>query len=112
MKVLLENIVEISDKLPQIKKCEVSVGDCIFVKTKNSTYRIKADINGNYFVSGGWFEKNGFKNYRTKINGCTWGGSVIKTDVVAACGLSMEFGNRLKTSRIEKIFVLPSCCVN
>jgi len=112
MKLLLENIVEISDKLPQLKKCEVSAGDWILIKTKNSTYKIKAENNGNYFVSGGWFEKNGLNNYRTTINGCTWGGSAIKTDVVAVCGLSIEFGNRLKTSRIIKIIVLPSCCVN
>lgn len=112
MKILLENIVELSEKLPQIKKSEVLPGDWIFVKTNNSTYRIKADIDNNYIVSGGWFEKENLSNYKTTIMGCTWGGSAIKTDVVAVLGLSIEFGNRLKTSRIKKIIVLPGCCVN
>jgi len=57
MKILLENIVELSDRLPQLKKSEVNVGDSIFVKTNNSTYKIKAENNGNYLVSGGWFKK-------------------------------------------------------
>ena len=112
MKILLENIVEFSDKLPQIKKSEVIVGDWIFVKTKNSIYRIEKGSNNKFYVSGGWFEKNGFNNYRTTINGCTWGGSAIKTDVVAVCGLSIEFGNRLKTSRIKKIIVMSACLLN
>jgi len=112
MKLLLDNIIEVSEKLPQIKKREVKPGDWVFVKTMNSTYRIKADKNKEYIISGGWFEKNGLNNFRTNINGCTWGGSAIKTDVLAACGLSIEFGNRLKTSRIKKIIVLPACCAN
>jgi hypothetical protein len=112
MKLLLENIIELSDKLPQLKKSEVYPGDLLFVRTKNSTYKIKVGNNGYYFVSGGWFEKNKLSEVRTKITGCTWGGSAIKTDVVAVCGLYLEFGNKLKTSRIRKIFVLPGCYFN
>ena len=44
---------------------------------------------------------------KTTIKGCTWGGSIIKTDIVAACGLNLEFGNRLLTSAIQKIIVFP-----
>lgn len=44
---------------------------------------------------------------KTKILGCTWGGSIIKADVVAACGLHVEFANRVVTSPDRKIFVLP-----
>ena len=112
MKLLLKNIVGQSNKLPQIRKSEVNPGDFLFVKTKNSTYKIKVGKNGFYFVSGGWFEKNNLSEVRTTIIGCTWGGSIIKTDVVAACGLFLEFGNKLKTSRIKKIFILPSCSIN
>jgi hypothetical protein len=39
------------------------------------------------------------------IAGCTWGGSAIKIDIVAACGLCLEFTNRLTTSPIQKIFL-------
>jgi len=47
-----------------------------------------------------------------RISGCTWGGSAIKIDLIAACGLRIEFGNRLITSPIQKIFVLPQCMQN
>ena len=43
---------------------------------------------------------------RLSIAGCTWGGSVIKNDIVAACGLHLEFGNRLLTSRIRDVLVI------
>ncbi len=34
------------------------------------------------------------------------GGSVIKHDIVAACGLRLEFGNRVVTSRIRAVRVI------
>jgi len=42
----------------------------------------------------------------TSIAGCTWGGSSIKVNIVAACGLCLEFGNRLITSPIQRIIVV------
>ena len=35
-----------------------------------------------------------------------WGGSAIKHDIVAACGLFLEFGNWVITTRIQKIRVI------
>ena len=55
---------------------------------------------------GGWFDNEGLSPFKTTINGCTWGGRAIKVDVVAACGLHLEFGNQLITSRIQKVDVL------
>jgi hypothetical protein len=40
------------------------------------------------------------------------GGSIIKVDIVAACGLSLEFGNRVVTSTIQKIFVVVNGSAN
>jgi hypothetical protein len=48
----------------------------------------------------------------TTIPGCTWGGSAIKVDIVAAFGLMLEFGNRLTTSPIQEVFVLPNGRMN
>ncbi len=50
-------------------------------------------------------DKEGLSPLRTTINGCTWGGSAIKVDIVAACGLHLEFGNRVVTSRIKEFDV-------
>jgi hypothetical protein len=59
-----------------------------------------------FSVSGGWFDKKGDIPAKTTIAGCTWGGSVIKADVVAAVGLSLEFGNCVTTSPIQKIILI------
>jgi hypothetical protein len=36
----------------------------------------------------------------TTIRGCTWGGSAIATDLLAASGLFLEFGNGVVTTAI------------
>jgi hypothetical protein len=40
------------------------------------------------------------------ISGCTWGGTAIKRDLVAARGLRLEFGNRVVTSPIREVRVI------
>ncbi len=104
--ISLASLVESSKSLPQVRKSEVRTGDIIVVKSRNSTYAISVVGNGAYTVSGGWFDKKSISPVKVSINGCTWGGSAIKIDVVAACGLCIEFGNRVRTSTIQKIFVL------
>jgi hypothetical protein len=101
----LSGFVERSVMLPQLLKSDLRVGDHVFVKTHNSLYVIRVAGNGSYLVSGGWFDRKGLSPMKTTIAGCTWGGSIIKVDVVAACGLCLEFGNRLTTSAIRKVFV-------
>jgi hypothetical protein len=94
------------DGLQAVRKTDLSVGDRVIVKTRNSIYQIIAAGNGLYAVTGGWFDRSGLSPVTVSIAGCTWGGSAIKRDVVAACGLCLEFGNRLVTSMILGIAVL------
>ena len=110
--VSLGNIVKNADKLQAVKKADLRPGDCVIVKTLNSAYTIRVEGGNKYLVSGGWFGKKGRTPATTTIAGCTCGGSAIKVDIIAACGLSLEFGNRLITSTIQKIFVLPRGCHN
>ena len=105
--ISLASIVSIRDALPRVKKSDLRPGDHVCVKTRNSRYEIRVLGDGKYAVSGGWFDRKGASPAIMTIAGCTWGGSAILVDVVAACGLSLEFGNRLITSPIQKIFVLP-----
>lgn len=112
MNLELKHLVDRADSLPQIKKSDLQPGDELKLKTKNSVYIIKVDKDGSYVVSGGWFDKMAMSPVITKINGCTWGGSVIKTDIVAACGLNVEFGNRLLTSTIQEIIYFPRSMKN
>jgi hypothetical protein len=103
----LDAIIAQSDHLKQVRKIDLSFGDWIVVVTLNSVYSIRVVEDGFYLVSGGWFDREGLSPMKTTISGCTWGGSIIKADIVAACGLSLEFGNRVVTSTIQKIFVIP-----
>jgi hypothetical protein len=89
-----------------VRKTELSCGDRLLVVTENSVYSITALEGSIYRVRGGWFDKQGLSPATTSIAGCTWGGSVIKVDIVAAHGLRLEFGNRVLTSRIRSVHVI------
>ena len=102
----LQSIVDDAHTLEAIHKSELGSGDWVFVTTKNSTYAICALGDGSYSVSGGWFDRKGLSPQKVTINGCTWGGSAIKHDIVAACGLFLEFGNRVLTTRIREVRVV------
>jgi hypothetical protein len=95
-----------ADRLDAVRKNELFNGDSVLVQTKNSVYAIRALGGGLYEVSGGWFERNGGSSQVLTINGCTWGGSAIKQDIVAARGLFLEFGNRVVTTRIRDILLI------
>jgi hypothetical protein len=103
----LEKIVNNALRLDQIPKDGLQAGDKVLITTQNSVYSIHVLENGVYQVSGGWFDKNGVSPMTITINGCTWGGKIIKKDIIAALGLCLEFGNRLVTSPIQKACVIP-----
>lgn len=103
----LSTLIDISGRLQEVRKMQLCIGDTLFVKTCNSVYAIRVEAEGWFSISGGWFDRNGSSPVRVRISGCTWGGSVIKVDVVAASGLCLEFSNRVVTSPIQKIVYLP-----
>jgi len=88
------------------RKTDLGRGDYVVVTTENSVYSIEVLEDATYCVRGGWFDRQKLSPVTTSIAGCTWGGSVIKNDIVAACGLHLEFGNRLLTSRIREVLVI------
>ena len=90
-------------RLELVRKADLRCGDRLEVETENSTYSICVHEDATYSISGGWFDSQGLSPARLSIAGCTWGGSVIKSDIVAACGLRLEFGNRVVTSRIQEV---------
>jgi hypothetical protein len=102
----LEKIVEVTSHLRQVRKEELQFGDLVLIKTRNSLYSVSVLESDRYLVSGGWFDKKGLSPSQASISGCTWGGSIIKVDTLAACGLRLEFGNRVITTPIQKVFVV------
>ena len=107
----LDAIVGHAERLQAVRKADLELGDRLLVTTRNSTYSIYVLQEGLYSVSGGWFDQQGLSPSKVEINGCTWGGRAIKWDIVAACGLHLEFGNQVVTSRIKK-FQLIRCREN
>lgn len=101
----LAAIAEAANRITPTKKDDLDPGDCVIVSTKNSVYYLQA-LGGDLFaVSGGWFSKEPCPQ-PVVVNGCTYGGSVIHTDIVAARGLFLEFGNSVSTTRIQDVRVL------
>ncbi|HLF95114.1 MAG TPA: hypothetical protein VJB14_16720 [Planctomycetota bacterium] len=104
----LQRLTAAADRLDGVRKRDLSQGDWVLVTTKNSVYVICALGNDLYQVSGGYFDRKGLSPATTTINGCTWGGSAIKVDIVAGPGLFLEFGNRVLTTRIRSFRLIPA----
>jgi hypothetical protein len=100
-------IVQHASTLNAVRKADLDFGDLVLVSTANSLYAIHVLDDGFYSISGGWFDRKGLSPMKTTITGCTWGGSAILLDVMAACGLHLEFGNQVVTSGIREIHVIP-----
>ena len=82
---------------------DVSAGDWIVVRTKNSLYALSAVGDGTFIVSGGWFSANGSDGRAIAVAGCTWGGHALLTGMVAAPGMFLEFANGVRTTRIREV---------
>ena len=108
----LERAAQYPDGLHMIRKADIAAGDVLIVKTCNSVYTMRSLGAGTFVICGGWFDRKGVGPCTTTVRGCTWGGSMIKVDVVAACGLCIEFGNRLTTSLVRSIIVMPAAVLN
>jgi len=108
----LSDIVRSAASLSQIRRSDLAPGDWLAVKTSNSLYTIRVLGNEAYEIAGGWFSRTSAGTAVVRISGCTWGGSSIKTDIVAACGLRLEFGNRVRTSPIGTIVHVPFARMN
>ena len=101
----LSAIVDHSLQIDPVCKRDLQNGDLVVVRTRNSTYSICVVGPELYTVSGGWFDLQSSAPLTVAINGCTWGGSAIKSDILAAPGLFLEFSNRVRTTRIQQVDV-------
>jgi hypothetical protein len=110
--VALAEVIRQAGHLTAVRRSELTVGDVMVLRTRNSLYVLRADAHGQYHATGGWFDRKGLSPYRIAINGCTWGGAIIKVDVLAACGLCVEFSNRVVTSPVHAIAVLRAATFN
>jgi hypothetical protein len=102
----LSAILRHAEGNPAVRKADLQCGDEVVIATENSVYSIVVGDDSTYTVRGGWFDREGATPARIPINGCTWGGSIIQTGVLAARGLRLEFANRVVTSPIKDFLVI------
>ena len=102
----LDRLAARAQEVDSVRRGHLDWGDWLLVTTRNSTYTLCVLDDHTYTVSGGWFAQQGDLPVKIGVNGCTWGGTAIQQDVLAARGRFLEFGNRVVTTRIESIRVL------
>ena len=96
-----------SDDGAVVRKSELSPGDRVIVRTRNSVYSLYVLGDETFAVSGGWFDRQGGGSPAlTSVNGCTYGGSIIRHDVVGGPGMFLEFGNNVLTTRIQDVRIV------
>ena len=108
----LEKIVAKTCHLKQVLKADLQFGDLLILTTKNSIYHIWVIDTNIYLVSGGWFDRKGLSPVKISIAGCSWGGSIIKVDVLAICGMRLEFSNHIITTTIKKVQIIHGSTKN
>lgn len=86
-----------------VRDADVQPGDWVIVRTRNSTYALRANGDGTFDASGGWFTRQEGSGCRLRVLGCTWGGSALLTRMIAAPGMFLEFSNRVLTTRIREV---------
>jgi len=101
----LSAIVDRAELDDVVLKSDLECGDRVVVRTRNSRYSLLAVGGNSFVVSGGWFDRRGGSPIVVTVNGCTYGGSAIRHDVVAGRGLFLEFGNNVLTTRIRSFEV-------
>ena len=105
--ITLDAITEASEHVSAVSRSDLKVGDWVVVTTRNSVYSLCLLEDGTYSVAGGWFDRTGESPRRIGVAGCTFGGRAIRSQVIAAPGLFLEFENSVTTTRIIDAKVLP-----
>jgi hypothetical protein len=90
-----------------VRKRDLSIGDRVIVRTRNSIYTLISLGGDSFLVSGGWYESHGRSPAAVDVHGCTYGGSAIRSDLVAAPGLFLELSDFVLTTRIRAVGVIP-----
>lgn len=101
----MDKQIEMLSMIDMLPKKGLTPGSMIEIYTTNSVYELYVLEGDDFIVSGGWFDKQNLSPYHVCINGCTWGGSAIKHDIIAGEMMHIEFNtgdrNIVTTSSIK-----------
>ncbi|HEX5071039.1 MAG TPA: hypothetical protein VFV78_12560 [Vicinamibacterales bacterium] len=95
-----------------VKLSDIHSGDCIVVRTKNSTYTLSSLGDGTFAASGGWFAAENAEDRPVRVRGCTWGGSALFERMIAAPGMCIEFDNGVRTTRAREVRLIRGIAPN
>ena len=99
----LERLASAAAVVDGVRAGDLEPGDCLVIRTRNSLYVLRVNADGTFDAEGGWFSRQDTPGTGLKVTGCTWGGSAILTRMIAAPGMFLEFGNRVRTTRISEV---------
>ena len=106
--VAFDRMVADAAAVQGVVRADVATGDRLVVYTRNSVYTLRRLADGAFEVTGGWFDRSTDGRAVLTVTGCTWGGSAVRRDLVAGCGMRIEFGNRVITSIVQRVVHYPS----
>ena len=112
MPLAFDALVAASEETRGVCRDDIRPGDRVRIHTRNSVYELRALDDTRFEVQGGWFDRNGEGPVVLAVVGCTWGGSAVRRDLVAGCGMRTEFGNRVITSVIRRVVHFPGGLLN
>ena len=99
----LERLASAAAVVDGVRAGDLEPGDFLVIRTRNSVYVLRVNADGTFDAEGGWFSREDASGLGLKVAGCTWGGSAILTRMIAAPGMFLEFGNRVRTTRIREV---------
>lgn len=99
----LSRLARLAELRETVRREDLRPGDWLVVTTKNSRYVVGCEGPNRLRISGGWFDQTGETPADVEIRGCTFGGRAIWTEILAAPGLFLEFGNGVRTTRIQEV---------
>ena len=102
----IERLATAGAMVEGVREADLQIGDWVIVWTRNSTYALRANGDGTFEATGGWFLRDPASGARVRVAGCTWGGSALLTRMIAAPGMFLEFTNQVRTTRIREVHVL------
>ena len=57
MSYSLESIAASAELVSGVRAADLQPGDCVVIQTRNSTYVLRANEDGTFDATGGWFSR-------------------------------------------------------
>lgn len=101
----LDRLASAAAVVDGVRAGDLEPGDCLVIRTRNSTYVLRANADGTFDAEGGWFARQDEASAKAgrRVLGCTWGGSALLKGMIAAPGMFLEFDNSVRTTRIREV---------